>query len=136
MSDDFSRSIGKRIQERFAARGVRVDIPGIATEEELAAEAHARRRQALSELAAQADKDKTRTAELAAQRQAEAQQLQDKLRHLGMQTDDEHQEPNPAPNLALNSSALLNRAAGGTPHRTITTADLLRREIERLPDNN
>ena len=116
--DPVAAAVGRRIQDR----GI-TSVPGVMSQADLEAQDYARRRQALSELAAEAERDKAvraqRKAELEAQRRLEAEELEAKLNILGMGTGDV-QESDPVPSIPLNSGALLDRAAGHS------TADLFR----------
>ena len=121
--DPLAAAVGRRI----ADRGI-TSVPGAVSQSDIEAQDHARRRQALSELAAQAEHDKAvrvqRKRDLVAQPRLEAEELVAKLNQLVARAS-EDQEPDPAPNLALNSNALLDRA-GGTSQRPATAADLFR----------
>jgi hypothetical protein len=144
--DPLAAAVGRRIEDR----GIGL-VPGVMSQADIEAQDYARRRQALSELAAQAEHDKAvraqRKAELEAQRRAEAEELEAKINRLGMETIEDQRAPEP-PHIGLNSEELLDRAAGQrhtstanlvrgvfekqgiTPTSTSTTADALRRAVE------
>lgn len=123
----------------FAHRGF--DLHMLPTQAELDAAQRARRSEALKVLAANAEKErqhkKQAKADIAARQKADREEFERQLnRTLGADTDEDDQEPvaEQPPHPALNSAALLSRAAGH-PHATVSAAELLRREVQAQRDN-